>query len=197
MESVASHDGALSHVLERYWGYTSFRPLQREAMAAILSGRDSTVVLPTKPNDFLTRTPDGCAYLRWSIASKKSRYGVANHGPQIDVGRTMTHPSSPASMVTRFSELPSRPPDPSGCSTATVTSPGSCLSPRIGPSPRMSSNETRRSIHNLRCAIAATPRQSECAGELGRRSRNRNRARPNRPGQSRTSLPRRSRACSG
>jgi ATP-dependent DNA helicase RecQ len=47
MESVASHDGALSHVLERYWGYTSFRPLQREAMAAILSGRDSTVVLPT------------------------------------------------------------------------------------------------------------------------------------------------------
>ena len=47
MELVASHDGALSHVLERYWGYTSFRPLQREAMAAILSGRDSTVVLPT------------------------------------------------------------------------------------------------------------------------------------------------------
>ena len=47
MESVASHDGALSHVLERYWGYTSFRPLQREAMAAILSGRDSIVVLPT------------------------------------------------------------------------------------------------------------------------------------------------------
>jgi ATP-dependent DNA helicase RecQ len=47
MESVASHDGALSHVLERYWGYTSFRPLQREAMAAILSRRDSTVVLPT------------------------------------------------------------------------------------------------------------------------------------------------------
>src|SRR6476661_806207 len=47
MESVASHEGALSDVLERYWGYTSFRPLQREAMAAILSGRDSTVVLPT------------------------------------------------------------------------------------------------------------------------------------------------------
>jgi ATP-dependent DNA helicase RecQ len=47
MELVASHDGALSHVLERYWGYTSFRPLQREAMAAILSGRDSTVLLST------------------------------------------------------------------------------------------------------------------------------------------------------
>ena len=47
MESAAAHDRALSDALERYWGYTSFRPLQREAMGAILSGRDSTVVLPT------------------------------------------------------------------------------------------------------------------------------------------------------
>src|SRR4026209_734505 len=47
MDSVVSHDAALSEALERYWGYTSFRPLQREAMAAILSGRDSTVVMPT------------------------------------------------------------------------------------------------------------------------------------------------------
>ncbi|MGI8617608.1 MAG: DEAD/DEAH box helicase, partial [Gemmatimonadaceae bacterium] len=37
----------LSEVLERYWGYASFRPLQREAMEAILAGRDSLVVLPT------------------------------------------------------------------------------------------------------------------------------------------------------
>jgi ATP-dependent DNA helicase RecQ len=37
----------LAAVLERYWGYTSFRPLQREAMDAILAGRDSVVVLPT------------------------------------------------------------------------------------------------------------------------------------------------------
>src|SRR4249919_1040789 len=34
-------------ILERYWGYTSFRPLQREAMEAILDGRDSLVVMPT------------------------------------------------------------------------------------------------------------------------------------------------------
>ncbi len=33
--------------LARYWGYTSFRPLQREAMDAVLGGRDSLVVLPT------------------------------------------------------------------------------------------------------------------------------------------------------
>jgi ATP-dependent DNA helicase RecQ len=46
-ESVLSPDGALEAVLARYWGYTSFRPLQREAMDAILSDRDSIVVLPT------------------------------------------------------------------------------------------------------------------------------------------------------
>src|SRR5215510_485851 len=34
-------------VLERYWGYTSFRPLQQESMDAILADRDSVVVLPT------------------------------------------------------------------------------------------------------------------------------------------------------
>ena len=37
----------LQHVLTRYWGFTSFRPLQREAMDAVLAGRDSVVVLPT------------------------------------------------------------------------------------------------------------------------------------------------------
>jgi len=37
----------LEDALSKYWGYTSFRPLQREAMAAILDGRDSVVVLPT------------------------------------------------------------------------------------------------------------------------------------------------------
>jgi ATP-dependent DNA helicase RecQ len=47
MYPAVSSDGALAEALERYWGYTSFRPLQREAMDAILSGRDSMVVLPT------------------------------------------------------------------------------------------------------------------------------------------------------
>jgi ATP-dependent DNA helicase RecQ len=37
----------LLSVLERYWGYTSFRPLQREAMDAVLENRDSLLVLPT------------------------------------------------------------------------------------------------------------------------------------------------------
>ena len=37
----------LLEALERYWGYSTFRPLQREAMQAILDDRDSVVVLPT------------------------------------------------------------------------------------------------------------------------------------------------------
>lgn len=37
----------LKEVLKKYWGYESFLPLQLEAMACILGGRDSIVVLPT------------------------------------------------------------------------------------------------------------------------------------------------------
>src|SRR5262245_18363548 len=39
-------DRALQDVLHQVWGFSSFRPLQREAMAAILASRDSVVVLP-------------------------------------------------------------------------------------------------------------------------------------------------------
>jgi ATP-dependent DNA helicase RecQ len=38
---------ALNEVIARYWGYTALRPLQREAMDAVLTGRDSVVVMPT------------------------------------------------------------------------------------------------------------------------------------------------------
>jgi len=47
MSPAAPSDAALGDALQRYWGYTSFRPLQREAMEAILGDRDSLVVLPT------------------------------------------------------------------------------------------------------------------------------------------------------
>ena len=40
-------DQRLESALQRVWGFSSFRPLQREAMQAILAGRDSVVVLPT------------------------------------------------------------------------------------------------------------------------------------------------------
>ena len=41
------HTLTLPAILEKYWGYSSFRPLQREAMDAVLAGRDSLLVLPT------------------------------------------------------------------------------------------------------------------------------------------------------
>lgn len=37
----------LTAVVQKYWGYDSFRPLQREAMQCAVEGRDSVVVLPT------------------------------------------------------------------------------------------------------------------------------------------------------
>src|ERR1700716_2355958 len=40
-------DRVLADALHRVWGFSGFRPLQREAMHAILASRDSVVVLPT------------------------------------------------------------------------------------------------------------------------------------------------------
>jgi ATP-dependent DNA helicase RecQ len=37
----------LRQILRRFWGYDDFRPLQAEAMRAVVEGRDSLVVLPT------------------------------------------------------------------------------------------------------------------------------------------------------
>mgnify|MGYP001065218898 CR=1 FL=1 len=38
---------SLLQVVNKYWGYSSLRPLQHEAMTAAVDGRDSLVVLPT------------------------------------------------------------------------------------------------------------------------------------------------------
>jgi ATP-dependent DNA helicase RecQ len=40
-------DDLLQATLHRIWGFSGFLPLQREAMRAVLAGRDSVVVLPT------------------------------------------------------------------------------------------------------------------------------------------------------
>ncbi len=50
MSDFTTSDGPLrplQSVLEKYWGFDSFLPLQAEAMQAVLEGRDSIVVLPT------------------------------------------------------------------------------------------------------------------------------------------------------
>src|SRR5215475_8179295 len=45
--STPDADRSLLDVLHRVWGFSDFRPLQRDAMHAILDSRDSVVVLPT------------------------------------------------------------------------------------------------------------------------------------------------------
>ncbi|MFW5845443.1 MAG: RecQ family ATP-dependent DNA helicase, partial [Planctomycetota bacterium] len=42
-----AHDDRLLALLERHWGYDSFRPLQREAVEHVLGGGDCLLVLPT------------------------------------------------------------------------------------------------------------------------------------------------------
>jgi ATP-dependent DNA helicase RecQ len=42
-----SYDDLLLDALHRIWGFSDFRPLQRDAMHAVLERRDSVVVLPT------------------------------------------------------------------------------------------------------------------------------------------------------
>lgn len=44
---MPSHQDRLRDALQRYWGYESFLPLQRQAMELALAGQDSVVVLPT------------------------------------------------------------------------------------------------------------------------------------------------------
>jgi ATP-dependent DNA helicase RecQ len=46
-QSPANTLDGLKRVIERHWGYRTFRPLQEQAMRAVLDGRDSVVVLPT------------------------------------------------------------------------------------------------------------------------------------------------------
>src|SRR6478609_2811789 len=37
----------LKQIIQKHWGFASFRPLQEEAMRAVIDGRDSLLVLPT------------------------------------------------------------------------------------------------------------------------------------------------------
>ena len=46
-ERPADRDAAIAAVLQRWFGFDSLRPMQREAIDAALSGRDALVVMPT------------------------------------------------------------------------------------------------------------------------------------------------------
>src|SRR5262245_17640905 len=107
----------LQPVLERYWGFTSFRPLQREAMHAILAGRDSVVVLPTGGGKSLcfqapavvdalagskeTRPTidrddaEGTSRASPDAGSRRTRSTTDLPGGQADVGRVLLDPPEP------------------------------------------------------------------------------------------------------
>jgi ATP-dependent DNA helicase RecQ len=46
-DSRLTPHASLLSVLQRYWGYASFRPLQEDIMQSILSGRDTLALMPT------------------------------------------------------------------------------------------------------------------------------------------------------
>jgi ATP-dependent DNA helicase RecQ len=62
----------LDDLLRKYWGYTAFRPLQREAIDAVLSGRDSVVVLPTGGGKSLCFQLPALVYPESEVRSPKS-----------------------------------------------------------------------------------------------------------------------------
>jgi len=45
--TIPTQPGAVVEALRRHWGFTAFRPLQRESVEAALAGRDALLVLPT------------------------------------------------------------------------------------------------------------------------------------------------------
>ena len=69
----------LQQAISQYWGYTTFRPLQREAMDAVLAGRDSIVVLPTGGGKSLCfQAP---AVVRPGVARRRLAADLADEGP--------------------------------------------------------------------------------------------------------------------
>lgn len=44
----------IQEILEKYWGYKEFRPLQREIIASVMAGRDTVALLPTGGGKSLT-----------------------------------------------------------------------------------------------------------------------------------------------
>src|SRR5689334_7451940 len=46
-DNAPSVHQAVLQIIRRYWGFEQLRPLQADAIAAALAGRDSLVVLPT------------------------------------------------------------------------------------------------------------------------------------------------------
>ena len=73
--------------LHRVWGFSEFRPLQREAMHAILDARDSVVVLPTGGGKSL------CFQAPAIVDTSRGRPAAAR-GPRLAASRSSSRRSS-------------------------------------------------------------------------------------------------------
>lgn len=47
LQPTTDEQTSLDEAMQKYWGFSTYRPLQREAMECVLGGQDSVVVLPT------------------------------------------------------------------------------------------------------------------------------------------------------
>ncbi len=66
-------------ILHKYWGYESFRPLQAEAMRAVVEHRDSVVVMPTRRRQVALLSGAGAVH----AGNRRGRVAVdrADEGP--------------------------------------------------------------------------------------------------------------------
>jgi ATP-dependent DNA helicase RecQ len=84
---------ALQEVLHRVWGFSSFRPLQREAMAAILAARDSVVVLPTGGGKSLCFQAPALVHVGCEDTGSERPRAADERGPRPDAARVVPDPS--------------------------------------------------------------------------------------------------------
>jgi ATP-dependent DNA helicase RecQ len=108
MTTLEVAEPRLLATLDRVWGFSSFRPLQREAMAAVLGGRDSLVILPTGGGKSLCFQAPALVDLDEGGSERTRPAGdltandlAGRDAVGLDVGRVLSDPASSPRAVRR------------------------------------------------------------------------------------------------